>query len=181
MQVMLKKYYAKLHTNQRHSLMSMDDFLTYTQRKKRTKSQANHNNLTKSSEKSLKTRIKLVKKVPTSDLTRAKSKSNPKFRISHKSKPSLMPKSFIQKGKTSNLKPRKTCKVKTVTESTINLSDSYDSLLQQFNCDEDLKSSLKQLVRLEKLSLKKKFSGKNSLLNNNLLVNSYHNQKSKLL
>ena len=177
---MLKKYYARSHISQRNSIMQLDDYLKPKHQTKRTKSQGNYNNLTKTSEKSLKSLIKYKKKTTPLEVTKTKTKSIIKTRINKTGPRSsyVNPKNIIMKPKNSNFKQKKISKIKSISNSNQSLSESYDSLLQQFNCDSNLRLSFKKLVKLEKLSLKKTFCLKKSYISNNLLVNSYFNPKS---
>jgi hypothetical protein len=167
MNAMLRKYYAKLQNN-RHSLVL--SYENQRKRKKRTKSQSTFNNLTKTSEKSVKVKKTVQKSVRYS----SKSASSMK---KHKPQSSYIPKNFKVKPKTSPVKVKKQIKHKSISEIELSLSESYDSLLNHFDCGAELRKSLKQLVTLEKNALKRKFKSKSSISSNSLFVNSYHNSK----
>lgn len=165
---MLRKYYANLHNNQRFSLVLADD--SQKKRKKRTKSMNTFNNITKTSEKSIqgKKSLKGVAGIGSGFKSKA---------IKHKSQNSYVPKVFKLKTKPSPVKTRKTLKHKSVSDIDLTLSESYDSLINHFDCDVELRKSLKQLVTLEKNALKRKFNSKSSISSNSIFFNSYHNSR----
>ena len=166
---MLRNYYAKLNSNPRHSLVVPAE--PQKKKTKRTKSQSTFNNLTKTSEKSLKVK-KVIKKTKNQ---RANSRSVVNRTI-HKHKSSIITKPIVNKTKGPG-KIKKPRRIKRSCYVENNLSDSYDSLLNGIQCDQELRKSLRLLVRLEKSALKKKFSSKSSLSSNSIFVNSYHNTR----
>ena len=163
---MLRNYYAKLNSNPRHSLALQTE--PKKKKTKRTKSQSTFNNLTKTSEKSL----KVKKGVKRNENQRANSRSVVNRTI-HKHKSSIAPKSIVNKTKGPG-KIKKIRKIKRSCNVENNLSDSFDSLLNGIQCDQELRKSLRQLVRLEKSALKKRFSSKSIISSNSIFVNSYH-------
>ena len=181
MQVMLKKYYAQVHSNQRNSLINLDEYIPLKIKNKRTKSQGNYNNLTKTSEKSLKSLTKYKKRSKPKIPNNMKHKSPIKIKRAIKSESSYIHKNIIIKQRTSNATIKRINKSAVRFDTSIrSLSDSYDILLQQFKCGDELKSSLKKLVQIEKLSLKKKFSSNHFLLSKkNLLVHNFYNNSMK--
>lgn len=171
MQLMLTKYYAKSQVKQRNSLIDLEDFLQCKRQVKLTKSQSNYNNLTKTSEKSIKSLEKYKKQhQPSFSLKSAPLKLN-----KHRSRHSYVPQAKIQtiKAKIQTFKPKKAAK----REVSPKLSESYDTLLKQFDCTEELKSSLKKLVKLEKLSLKSKFSSKSAFFSKHFPMPSFYESK----
>lgn len=166
---MLRNYYAKLNSNQRHSLVIPPE--TKKTKTKRTKSQSTFNNLTKTSEKSLK-----VKKKPKKTKSQRNASRSVVNRTIHKHKSSHIPKTLVNKSK-GPVKIKKIRKIKRSCNVENTLSDSYDSLLNGIQCDQELRKSLRQLVYLEKNALKKKFSSKGSISSNSIFVNSYHNSR----
>jgi hypothetical protein len=162
---MLKKLYAKYHISQRHSLINFEDQQGLQNKKNRAKSHVCYSNQTKTSERSAIRSKKLFKRidtVPNEPKHYFKvNKSQPKLRQSN------MPlKNTLQKTKASISKHRKNNGFKTKPSTNTSLSGSYESLLKQFECDQLFKKSLKKLVKLEKISLKKKFSCKNKFFSN---------------
>jgi hypothetical protein len=177
MQLMLTKYYSKKKTEQRHSQASFSSINPQPLKAKRSSSHGNYSALTKASEKSLKS-ISHHKAKPRKS-TQLKSKKKPLINSQpkHRSRCSLIPKSFL-KPKPSHHKAKHSLNLNSIIEPNTTLSDSYDSLLKQFSFDEKLRSSLKQLVHLEKLSIMQKFIGKNKgLCSEN--VSKYHSHSHR--
>ena len=168
MNKMLRKYYANLRNNHRYSLVLEDD--SQKKRKKRTKSMNTFNNITNTSEKSIQRKKSLKRVGGVGSVSKAKPKK-------HKSQNSYVPKVFKLKTKPSPAKTRKTLKHKSVSDIDLTLSESYDSLINHFDCDMELRKSLKQLVTLEKNALKRKFNSKSRISSNSIFFNSYHNSR----
>ena len=164
---MLRRYYANLRNNQRHGLILAEE--NQKKKKKRTNSINTYNNLTKTSEQSI--RVKKSGKRVGSIGSVCKDRPKKKSQSTH------APKVLKFKTKPSPLKARKPSKHKSVSEIDLTLSDSYDSLINQFDCDKELRKSLKQLVKIEKNALKKKFNSKSSIFSNSIFVKSYHNSR----
>lgn len=168
MNAMLRKYYSNLHNNQRHSLVIAEE--NQKKRKKRTSSINTFDSLTKTSDKSIRIKKSAKRVGSIGSVCKNRTKKN-------KSQSSFVPKVFKLKTKPSPLKTRKTLKHKSVSQVDLTLSESYDSLINHFDCDKELRKSLKQLVKIEKNALKKKFNSKSSIFSNSIFVNSYHESR----
>ena len=176
---MLKKYYAKTQNSKRHSLINLDEFIDSRKSTKESKAQGYYNNSTKTTEKSL---VKYKSVTTPAFSLKLKPKSSQRLRTAkHKSRPSEVHPSAIIKPRNTSIKIiKKYQESHSKFEHSTNISASYDSLLQQFNCSEDLKSSFMKLITLEKLSLKNKFCLRNNLIKNKFLMSNHYSHKTEL-